>query len=335
MAIPAATVAAGETLTVELATHFSDPYGDALRFEASTSDATVATASVAGSAVTVAAVAAGEATITATATDPGGLSASQEFVVTVTAPPIGRIVVSPGAVTLTAIGDTARLAADAFSPSGEAVANAEFSWSAGDPAVASVDAAGLVTASGRGETTIIAAGGETSGEAAVSVAPSADVVTVTPPVASIAPGDELQLAASVVDRNGHPVAGAEPVWTSSDPRVATVYTSGTAGIALVRGVGEGPATVTASSGDAEGTTRLTVTRIRDHTALVALYTATDGPNWKNGAGWLTDAPLGRWHGVQSTGKGGSRGSPSPRTAWRARSLRRSVPSRACGSWTSA
>ena len=123
-AIPAAAVQAGETLTVELSTHFSDPDGDPLSFAAAISDTTVATASVAGSAVTVAAVAAGEATITATATDPGGLSASQSFAATVTAAPIGRILVSPGTVTLTAIGDTARLAADAFRLSGEVVTNA-------------------------------------------------------------------------------------------------------------------------------------------------------------------------------------------------------------------
>ena len=35
----------------------------------------------------------------------------------------------------------------------------------------------------------------------------------------------------------------------------------------------------------------------DHAALVALYHATDGPNWVNNENWLTDAPLWRWHGV--------------------------------------
>ncbi len=302
-AIPAATVTAGETFRVELATHFSDPDGDELSFEAATPDTTVVAASVAGSALTVAAVATGDATITATATDPGGLSASQRFAVTVTAPPIGRIVVSPGAVTLTAIGDTVRLAVDVFRPSGQVVTDAELSWSSSDPTVAAIDRTGLVTATGRGGATIIATGGEASGEAVVSVAPSADVVTVTPRVASIAPGDELQLAASVVDRNGHPVAEAEPVWTSSDPRVATVRASGTAGIALIRGVGDGSATITASSGDAHGSSRLTVTRNEDHAALVALYTATGGPNWKNGTNWLTDDPPGNWYGVGVDGQG--------------------------------
>ncbi len=35
----------------------------------------------------------------------------------------------------------------------------------------------------------------------------------------------------------------------------------------------------------------------DRAALVALYNATDGPNWTNSANWLTDAPLGDWEGV--------------------------------------
>ena len=30
---------------------------------------------------------------------------------------------------------------------------------------------------------------------------------------------------------------------------------------------------------------------------MALYEATDGPNWTGNTNWLTDAPLGQWHGV--------------------------------------
>ena len=37
----------------------------------------------------------------------------------------------------------------------------------------------------------------------------------------------------------------------------------------------------------------------DRAALVALYQATDGPNWKNNDNWLTDAPLERWFGVRA------------------------------------
>ncbi|MDE2992810.1 MAG: hypothetical protein OXU67_02910 [Chloroflexota bacterium] len=35
----------------------------------------------------------------------------------------------------------------------------------------------------------------------------------------------------------------------------------------------------------------------DRAALVALYNATDGPNWRDNANWLSDAPVCGWHGV--------------------------------------
>ena len=35
----------------------------------------------------------------------------------------------------------------------------------------------------------------------------------------------------------------------------------------------------------------------DRDALVALYEATDGPNWTNNTNWLSDKPVGNWHGV--------------------------------------
>ena len=41
----------------------------------------------------------------------------------------------------------------------------------------------------------------------------------------------------------------------------------------------------------------------DRVALVALYNATDGDNWTNNTNWLSDAPLGEWHGVGTDGNG--------------------------------
>lgn len=36
----------------------------------------------------------------------------------------------------------------------------------------------------------------------------------------------------------------------------------------------------------------------DREVLVALYNATDGPNWKNSSGWSTNADLSDWYGVE-------------------------------------
>ena len=41
----------------------------------------------------------------------------------------------------------------------------------------------------------------------------------------------------------------------------------------------------------------------DRAALEAFYNATDGPNWTNNTGWLTDAPLGDWFGVTTDSEG--------------------------------
>ena len=50
--IAAQTVPAGESVTVDVASNFTDPDGDALTYAASTSNAGVATAAVSGSSVT-------------------------------------------------------------------------------------------------------------------------------------------------------------------------------------------------------------------------------------------------------------------------------------------
>ena len=73
--------------------------------------------------------------------------------------------------------------------------------------------------------------------------------------------------------------------------MATVDESG-----LVTGVMEGRAAITAMAGALQGTSEITVAN-PDRAALVALYHATEGPNWLDNNNWLTDAPLGDWHGV--------------------------------------
>ena len=43
--------------------------------------------------------------------------------------------------------------------------------------------------------------------------------------------------------------------------------------------------------------------LTDRDALVALYNAADGDNWVNKDNWLSDRPLGEWHGVRTDGNG--------------------------------
>ena len=64
----------------------------------------------------------------------------------------------------------------------------------------------------------------------------------------------------------------------------------------------GVVTITASAGNGQGTAEITVMDL-ERAALVALYEATDGPNWVDAENWLTDAPLGEWYGVDTDASG--------------------------------
>lgn len=277
--------------TVQLSAEVRDQNGQAMAGATvtwSSSDASVAAVDASG---LVTAVANGAATITATAG-----SASDTAAVTVEQE-VGAVAVTPHSDTLVAFGDTVRLSAEAMDANGHAVAGAEFTWASSDTLVAAVDSAGLVTALGGGETTVTATAGEATGTAAVTVMQSAGSVVVSPAADTVAPGDTLRLAAEAFDANGHRVGRAEFGWSSSDSSVASVDGAG-----LVTGVSDGTATITAATGSARGGAEITVEN-PDRAALVALYNATDGPNWVDNGNWLTDAPLRDWYGVVTNASG--------------------------------
>ena len=54
---------------------------------------------------------------------------------------------------------------------------------------------------------------------------------------------------------------------------------------------------------AEAETAYAQTPDSDRAALVALYNATDGPNWTNNTHWLSNRPIGEWHGVTTDASG--------------------------------
>ena len=88
-AIPAQTVFAGETASVDASAYFSEPDGDPLTYSAASSAAAVVAASVSGSTLTISAIAVGTATVTITARDPDGLEATSSFGVTIETPAAG------------------------------------------------------------------------------------------------------------------------------------------------------------------------------------------------------------------------------------------------------
>ncbi len=89
------------------------------------------------------------------------------------APPVPprptMVVVSPAEATISALGDTVRLAAEAFDANGQPLVVAEFSWESSAASVATVNGTGLVTAVAGGAATITAMAGEASGTTEIMV----------------------------------------------------------------------------------------------------------------------------------------------------------------------
>ena len=234
----------------------------------------------------------GEAEVTATAAAVTGRT-----VLTVVAPAPTVVAVTPDTLALPALGQTAQLDAEVRDQIGRVMEGIRVSWSSADPTVAAVDSAGLVTAVGSGVATITARAGEAAGYALVRVMQSAGSVVVSPPAGTVALGDTLRLAAEAFDANGHLIERAAFAWSSSDGSVATVDATG-----LVRGVAEGAATITATTGSAAGSSEITVENA-DRAVLVALYEAAGGGSWAKRENWGSDRPLGEWHGVETDGEG--------------------------------
>ena len=293
MVSPATTELTALGATVQLSAEVRDQNGAVMAGATVTWASSNAGAATVNASGLVTAVSNGGATITATA---GGASGSATVSV---AQEVSAVAVTPDTATVLE-GDTLRLAATAADANGHAVTGAELAWASGDTAVAVVDASGLVTgvAAGQVQVTATAVGLTGSAELAV-VTPLPTTVAVTPDtVVLTAVGQTAQLTAEVRNQVGRVMEGVPVAWLSAETTVAAVDASG-----LVTAVDGGAVTVTATAGEASGDAHVTVEIDPDQAALVALYNATDGPNWVDNTNWLTDAPLGEWYGVDTDRQG--------------------------------
>lgn len=215
-------------------------------------------------------------------------------------PPAARpsaITVTPPTARLAALDATVQLSARVRDQNGQPITGAAVTWTSSNAGVATVNAAGLVTAAGNGAATVSAAAGTVSGSAAVTVSQEAIAVEVSPAIDTVLVGDSVRISAIAADANGHAVAGSEFTWSSSNASIAAVDASG-----LVRAFAGGAVTITATSGGEHASAELTILH-PDRPVLVAFYEATDGPAWTASHGWLSDRPVAEWHGV-TTGANG-------------------------------
>lgn len=210
----------------------------------SSSDEAVATVDGTG---TVTAEGNGEATITASA---GGENGSATVTVD---QEVSQLGLEPTSVSLVA-GDTAQFSAEPADANGNAVANADLSWSSTDTTVVTVDGSGAAVARSEGEASVVAASQGVEDTASVSVRAEAASVTVTPDSAELtALGATQQYEATATDADGDTISGVSFTWSSSDTATATVDDSG-----LATAEASGTATITAELDDATGSATLVV-----------------------------------------------------------------------------
>ena len=154
------------------------------------------------------------------------------------------VTVTPATADFNALGATVQFSAQVYDQNGHTMAGAAVTWSSSSTGIATVSAAGLVTAAGNGTTTITATSGSASGSATAAVAQVVSAVRVSPEWLPVEEGDTARLEATGLDARGNEVPDAGFQWSSSDTTVAAVDGSG-----LVRGVRVGTATVAAASGE--------------------------------------------------------------------------------------
>ena len=127
-------------------------------------------------------------------------------------------------------------------------------WQSSNLKVAQVDASGLITAVGIGTALISTTIDNVPGAAILTVTVS-PVATVIDSLANpeIAIGETTQAGAVALSATGAVITGFPVTWTSSNPAIATVSSTG-----VVTGVGNGQATITATVTGVSGTTTVFV-----------------------------------------------------------------------------
>ncbi len=173
--------------------------------------------------------------------------------ITVQRAPVASVVVLPLHVDAF-VGARTTFTAIAYDGAGIQLSGRTFIWATSNTAVATVDAAGSVTAVAPGSATLTATaeGKSNSATITVTLTPVANV-TVTPPVLSMSPGETTSFTAVARDSAGNVLTGRLVTWSSSNNGVASVSSAG-----KVTGIADGTATITANIGGVAGSATLTI-----------------------------------------------------------------------------
>jgi alpha-tubulin suppressor-like RCC1 family protein/uncharacterized protein YjdB len=164
----------------------------------------------------------------------------------------GALVVNVSS-SITAVGNTVSAWATVYDTLANVVANPPLTWSSSNPAVATVDASGRVTAVAPGTASIRATSNGLDGAATFKDTSIVKQVVLAPASASPIVGATVQFTVTLYDGLGQVLTGRTITWSSSSPSVASVSASG-----LVTALTTGLTTITATSEGAQRRATVTV-----------------------------------------------------------------------------
>lgn len=171
--------------------------------------------------------------------------------------------VSPPSLSMNA-GTTASLSVTGTGADGQPIPPLRIGWTARDPSVATVDDDGGVHAGAfQGSTWIVArTPNNVADSALVAVKAAVAQVSLSASSLQLIRGTGSSIVARLLDSGGHVIDDRVATWSSSDPSVATVSSSG-----AVQGIKIGSATLTATAEGKSATATVTVVSPIDHIEL--------------------------------------------------------------------
>ncbi len=190
------------------------------------------------------------------ATSGSATGTSKITVVAALPPSISSITVAPSPAFVVVHG-TQQLTATVRDASGNVIPGLTITWQSNNAAVATVSSTGLVTGVTNGSAVISANIGGFLGtsnvtvQTAIVLGPSS--VAVSPTSATVGIGRTQQFTATATDSTGNTFPNATATWTSSNPAVISISSTG-----LATGVSAGVATITGTAFGGSGTASVTV-----------------------------------------------------------------------------
>lgn len=157
----------------------------------------------------------------------------------------------------------------AVGPAGDTLSGFRYTWTSSNPAVATVDSAGNVFARAIGTTTITVRGAGLEASRPVTVASVVRDLRISAPTTTVLTEDTLRLTATVLGRDSLPLADPRVRWTSSNPQIATIDSTG-----LARFLTRGTVRFTATS-HFVGATTGSVGNVENITVLDRVFRSVD------------------------------------------------------------